>query len=131
MLSDPGVRCACERVQQVHGSAAGDLEVDAHGAPSLTGEKDAHRARGGGKTKMPLRRAARPLVLLSVEPHPPLSWGWHRALASGPVAGSASYTLRSGCDVWSVYRASLATVNPTTLHHLRSSLGRSSSTRSF
>jgi hypothetical protein len=40
---------------------------------------------------MPLRRAARPLVLLSVEPHPPLSRGWHRALASGPVAGSASY----------------------------------------
>jgi len=48
---------------------------------------------------MPLRRAARPLVLLSVEPHPPLSRGWHRALASGPVAGSASYTLRSGCDL--------------------------------
>ncbi len=51
---------------------------------------------------MPLRRAARPLVLLSVEPHPPLAWGWHRALASGPVAGSASYTLRSGCDVPSI-----------------------------
>ena len=48
---------------------------------------------------MPLWRAARPLVLLSVEPHPPLSRGWHRALASGPVAGSASYTLRSVCDV--------------------------------
>ncbi len=36
---------------------------------------------------------------LSVEPHPPLARGWHRALASGPVAGSASDPLRSGCDV--------------------------------
>src|SRR4029453_5736156 len=65
---------------------------------SLAGEKDAQRARGG-ETKMPLRRAARPLLLLSIEPHPPLSRGWHRALASGPVRGSAVYTLRSGCDV--------------------------------
>src|SRR5262245_18037203 len=65
---------------------------------SLVGEKDAQRTRGG-ETKMPLRRAARPLLLLSVEPHPPLSRGWHRALASGPVAGSATYTLRSRCDV--------------------------------
>src|SRR5438094_10498983 len=64
----------------------------------MAGEKDAQRARGG-ETKTPLRRAARPLELLAVEPHPPLSRGWHRALASGPVAGSASYTLRSGCDV--------------------------------
>src|SRR5438445_10312410 len=63
----------------------------------MAGEKDAQRARGG-ETKTPLRRAARPLELLSVEPHPPLAWGWHRALASGPVAGSASDTLRSGCD---------------------------------
>src|SRR5437870_8531664 len=62
----------------------------------------ARRTRSGlgeGETGTPLRRAARPLALLSVEPHPPLLRGWHRALASGPVAGSASYTLRSGCDV--------------------------------
>ena len=58
---------------------------------------------------MPLRRAARPLALLSVEPHPPLGWGWHRALASGPVAGSASYTLRSGCTSYSTSTRVLVT----------------------
>ena len=66
--------------------------------PRSRAKKDAQRPRGG-ETGTPLKRAARPLLLLSVEPHPPLSRGWHRALASGPVAGSASYTLRSGCDL--------------------------------
>jgi len=57
--------------------------------------REGRAADSGVETKTPLRRAARLLVLLSVEPHPPLSRGWHRALASGPVAGSATYTLRS------------------------------------
>jgi hypothetical protein len=49
---------------------------------------------------MPLSRAAALLCCSPIEPHPPLSRGWHRALASGPVAGSASCTLRSRCDVY-------------------------------
>src|SRR6266849_2950362 len=86
-------------VQSVDRPTARDLEVDARHVGLLVGGRAGRAAARGGETGTPLRRAARPLVWLSVEPHPPLARGWHRALASGPVAGSASYPLRSGCDV--------------------------------
>lgn len=110
MVLDPVMCGSGDRPKQIDRSAADSSKSTHMASSSLAGEKDAQRARGG-ETKMPLRRAARPLVLLSIEPHPPLSRGWHRALASGPVAGSAFYTLHSGCDVCSAYRTRKATVN--------------------
>ncbi len=64
----------------------------------MAGEQDAQQL---GEVKQERRSGERPAHLgCSPSSRIPRSHGgWHRALASGPVAGSASYPLRSGCDV--------------------------------